>query len=45
MGIMITYHGYNNLMYDAHKTMGGYKTQQNTFFLLLYSIDMISYND
>ena len=34
MGIMITYHGYNNKynypMYNMHKNVGGHYTQQNT---------------
>ena len=29
MGTMITYHGYNNPMYKAHKNMGVHYTWQN----------------
>ena len=30
MGTMITYHGYNNLMYNAHKNVGMHYTRQST---------------
>ena len=32
MGIMITYHGYNNPIYNAHKNMGAHYTWQNPVF-------------
>ena len=28
-GYNVTYHGYNNPMYEAHKTVGAHYTQQN----------------
>ena len=33
MGIMITYNGYNNLMYNEYKNVGAHYTQQNTVLL------------
>ena len=37
MGVMNTYHGYNNgynnAMYNAHKNVGAHYTQQNTVIL------------
>ena len=32
MGIMITYHGYNNPLYNMHRKVGVHYTQQNTAF-------------
>ena len=30
MGMMITYHGCNNPVYNAHKNVGAHYTRQNT---------------
>lgn len=30
MGIMFTYHGYDNPGYNMHKNVGGHHTRQNT---------------
>ena len=34
MGIMITCHGYNNPMYNAHKNVGAHYEQQNMVYTL-----------
>ena len=45
MVVMITYHGYNNLIYNVHKNMSVHYTQQNTLHHRKGQLETLLIND